>query len=284
MLSLTNTLPPSLTITHRHTLPLCQQHMQPFPPCPACVICTETVKQALSPARALTHTSICHMQTLCSPSKSKGADLSGGPRLGERDDERQQQHKGAESEGNTADETDKWCREDPRKHFHGDRYEGEKMGEELTAIIKHQENTSKRDKRIEKRWNWNRLMYEKHADTCSKSIAWHEADSKLDPWPNVPFYLWIPPNGTDYTRTHTQSVSPAASHLFVSPTQKITHWQASTALLLFSIFTLRLLLSRLIITPCDDVPSRPRRLVSPAATESCFWLSPWWPGGRVWQK
>lgn len=90
------------------------------------------------------------------------------------------------------------------------------------------------------------MHYLKDAEeTYIRRGAWDEADISLQPWPNVPLYLWIPPpnpNWADYT--DTKSASSAASQLFVYP---CNHSLASIygTLVIFYIYPLRFL-SRLI--------------------------------------
>lgn len=80
--------------------------------------------------------------------------------------------------------------------------------------------------------------------------------------PMFPFIYEYPQMGLI---TYTQSASPAASHLFVSPHNTNDHSLAGIygTFVIFYIYPLRLLLSRLIIVPCDDVHSRRLPLLQP---------------------
>lgn len=94
-----------------------------------------------------------------------------------------------------------------------------------------------------------------------RRIAWQEAESNLQPWPDVPFIYEYPQMGLhDYTHVNTHTLTSQLPLAYLCPTTD--HWLASIygTLVIFYIYPARLLLSRLIIILCDDVCS-PWRLL-----------------------
>lgn len=83
-------------------------------------------------------------------------------------------------------------------------------------------------------------------------MPWHEAVFSLDP---MFLFIYEYPRTGPITLTHTDCTSPAASHLFVSPHDHRLAGIYGT-LVIFYIYPLRLLLSRLIIVLCDHLLPR----------------------------
>lgn len=115
----------------------------------------------------------------------------------------------------------------------------------------------KKWKKWKRRWCYD-MFYSK--TTNSRNLRgvggyWYMKHTSLKPWPSVPFYLWIAPNGTDHTHSHTdKNCLPSCLSLICVPCDHSLAGICGTRVI-FYIYPLRLLLSRLIIILRDDIHS-----------------------------